>query len=424
MPRKRNQQGVILTASAAADQILRNLCQSYEVNYKGLTHLAKRRFVTVFDNFSRNCIFCGRNEDDVEKYGGLIHSRSGLSVHYFCLLFSSGLIQTENGESCNTAETTTAIYGFSIKNIMLEFARAAKLRCGYCHKLGASIGCAYAKCSRKFHYPCGAEKQHLYQYFGTFEAFCSVHRPVQKIPLPRTINSEPQVCGICFDAIDHNLCFGVLTTPCCKNSRIHRKCIEKQALSSGLYLFRCPLCNNSDDYTNEMKRIGVYIPQRDASWETPDAYADLLESCLMCDIEKCICEYGRKHHISGTVWSIIACVMCNSSGAHAACALLKHTNSGFVCDICKSVWGVQNIRKKLKEMGFAEQETVVKMFACDDDEHVDVMNDMGVVETSTRNAIECDDGTTKRMLRSHAKRVRKIQDCQGIRVIMESPDTT
>lgn len=422
MPRKRKLQGVILTASAAADQILWDLCKSYHVKYASLTNQAKRRFVSVFDNFKRNCIFCGNAEDNIEKYGELIHSRTGISVHYFCLLFSSGLVQTENDESCNSAETSSAIYGFSIKNILLEFARASKLHCGYCCKGGASIGCAYAKCSRKFHYPCGAEKHYLYQYFGTFAAFCSEHRPVQH--MPRSITCGPQMCGICFDTIDHNVSFDVLTTPCCKNSRIHRKCAEKQALSFGLYLFRCPFCNNSDDYVNEMKRIGIYIPQRDASWETPHAYTDLLETRLICDAEKCSCKYGRKHDQPGTNWSIVGCVICSSSGAHTACASLKHANAAFVCDICKSVWGEDNIKEKLEEMGFKGPQVVVKMFTGDENDHVDVVNE---VDMSIQNAIEiyeCEDSnTTRRTLRSHVCRTRKIRDCSRLRAITESRDT-
>lgn len=418
MSRKRRQ-GIILTASAAADQIFANLCHSYHVKYGTLSQQAKRRFVTVFGNFSRNCIFCGENDDDTEKYGELIHSQSGISVHYFCLLFSSGLVQTENEENCNIAKTVSAIYGFNIKNIVLEFARASKLKCNYCHKLGASIGCAYAKCHRKFHYPCGVERQHLYQYFGTFAAYCWEHRPVQTIPrsILSDVRSEQQNCAICFDTIDRNLSFDILTTTCCKNSRIHRTCIQKQALSFGLYLFRCPLCNNSDDYIKEMRHMGVYIPQRDASWETPDAYSDLLESRVMCDVRNCMCEYGRKYDQPGTRWSIKACVICSLLGTHAACASLKHTTSTYVCDICRSVWGEQNLRKKLKEMGFIKEEGMdVKMLTWHENDHVNVMNVGSMVERSTQthlNDRECDDPPIKRTLRSHVSRMCKTRSAKN-----------
>lgn len=47
------------------------------------------------------------------------------------------------------------------------------------------------------------------------------------------------------------------------------------AQTSG-YFFKCPLCNNSDVFREALVMKGVFIPDRDASWESePDAFAEV-----------------------------------------------------------------------------------------------------------------------------------------------------
>ena len=42
----------------------------------------------------------------------------------------------------------------------------------------------------------------------------------------------------------------------------HRTCLESMAYSAGLHFFKCPLCNNMEDWQAEMMRVGIYIPDR------------------------------------------------------------------------------------------------------------------------------------------------------------------
>ena len=51
--------------------------------------------------------------------------------------------------------------------------------------------------------------------------------------------------------------------------RFHKTCVQRFADTSG-YFFKCPLCNNKDDFIEEMKRFGIYVPEKDADWEKPD----------------------------------------------------------------------------------------------------------------------------------------------------------
>ena len=47
---------------------------------------------------------------------------------------------------------------------------------------------------------------------------------------------------------NQNPCINILCTPCCKDGRIHRECIQKSALAARSHDLRCPLCNNVDQY--------------------------------------------------------------------------------------------------------------------------------------------------------------------------------
>ena len=37
---------------------------------------------------------------------------------------------------------------------------------------------------------------------------------------------------------------------------------QNYAKSAGLYFFKCPLCNNKDEFQTEMLTYGIYIPDQ------------------------------------------------------------------------------------------------------------------------------------------------------------------
>lgn len=408
MPRKR----VAKNASEAYD-ILWDLFKAHGLTTARVRTSIKAHLATFGDSID-NCLFCGLNVDEVEKYGQFIHAKCGISIHYFCLLFACDLTQSEDEKKCDIIDSSDAIYGFSIKDILLEFLRARKLQCSFCYKKGASVGCAHSNCTKKFHYPCGLKRKHLYQYYGVYGAHCTRHKPVQV--LTKSSDSSHSTCGICFDAIKEPFDpFDVLTTPCCNNLWIHRKCVQKHALSFGLYLFRCPFCNNRDDFVAEMHRMGVYIPQRDASWETPGAFDDLMESNLICDVEKCRCVHGRDYDQPETIWSISACVLCNSSGAHVCCASLKSLSSPFVCDICKSVWA-ENLKAKLKDMGFTLKDTPIKRPISLINVCVEALDVSSVKELGKDGNADCGNGDAQALTRTLRPRISRIQYAKRRRI--------
>ena len=69
--------------------------------------------------------------------------------------------------------------------------------------------------------------------------------------------------------------------------RFHLTCIQKLAVNSG-YFFKCPMCNNKDEFEAEMKKFGIYIPEQDAAWEREgNIYDGIYERHGTCDAENC-----------------------------------------------------------------------------------------------------------------------------------------
>ena len=239
------------------------------------------------EKFNKSCVFCTQEEDN-ELLFGKFFTNGTLTAHYYCLLFASGLDQK--------GKVDEGILGFLIKDIEKEVKRGSKLKCFQCKKKGATVGCCNKKCKRTFHFPCGSQTKMLNQYMGAFESFCISHHPVQKVPAEPFVSDQKAACTICHEAVIAKASYDVLWAPCCmKQAWFHRDCTQKMALSAGSY-FRCPMCSNKGIFVQEMKRMGIYVPNQDSSWELePNAFHELCERHNSCDHPTCVCPEGRTH---------------------------------------------------------------------------------------------------------------------------------
>ncbi|OWF45461.1 G2/M phase-specific E3 ubiquitin-protein ligase [Mizuhopecten yessoensis] len=322
-----------------------------ELNFKPLfqcylgpcqLHMARERHVscnifvkdtprTVID--PNICAFCNVAEDNEEVFGKMI-KKCDLTVHYFCMLFSSGLSQGGNSEE-------EGIFGFMPEDIMKEVRRGARLRCTYCKQKGATIGCVVGACRRVFHFGCGRSGGTMHQYYDSFRSFCEDHRPRQTVSVSDRLafyGTANTTCAICMTSVETRASNETLRAPCCRNSWFHRSCIVKHALTAGLYFFKCPLCNNKEIFQEEMLKFGVYLPDQDAAWETePNAFRDLLERYLHCDARECHCPKGRDYNQDGQKWEIILCDWCGSQGSHVGCHSLSKCGSDNICPDCKGL---------------------------------------------------------------------------------------
>lgn len=274
------------------------------------------------------CKLCGYAENNALEYGEKITDpESGITAHYYCLIFSSGL--------CQQGNDSEGLYGFLPDDIIKESKRASRLKCMLCKQKGAAIGCNLTSCRRKFHLPCGIKLHCLFQFQGNFPSFCAEHRPVQLEARGRA-DSEPQTCVLCLEVIDDLSSFDALCSASCCDTFFHRSCIQQQALHSGLFFFRCPICNNNEKFQAEMLRMGIHIPERDASWERDEnAFQDLLIQYQRCDIKRCQCAMGRDYNKANSKWEVTRCDCCGAAGTHLACAGLKSNQTDWFCYGCR-----------------------------------------------------------------------------------------
>jgi len=280
-------------------------------------------------------------------------------AHYFCLLFSSGLEQKGREED-------EGLKGFLPQDVLKEWRRGQRLKCTECNQKYATVGCSHKSCRKTFHLPCAVRSGAHLQYCGAFSLFCNEHR-LKQAPYKDGGGGDklPETeCGICYDDIpDMADDLANVWSPCC-NKWFHKTCVQRFADTSG-YFFKCPLCNNKDDFIEEMKRFGIYVPEKDADWEKPDrgaasgdpddssaddeAFGSLLERHDNCDVPNCICPEGRKKDEDYTEWEIILCWYCGAQGTHVRCSDLPLQNeTEFKLNPIK--WKCQFCAETLKKM--------------------------------------------------------------------------
>ncbi|XP_068608325.1 G2/M phase-specific E3 ubiquitin-protein ligase [Brachionichthys hirsutus] len=273
------------------------------------------------------CDLCRLSDDDPAIFGERVTLKEhNISVHYFCLLTSCGVYQ-RGGED-------EGVFGFLVDDIKREIRRSARLTCSGCKRKGACVGCNVRNCRRMVHFPCGRKLEFISQFTGMFPSFCLDHSPSQTRSASADL-SLPQSCSVCLDPIEPILCFSILKCPSCQASWFHRDCVQRQAHSAGLFFFRCTLCNNKENFQEEMLRMGIYIPERDASWEMEEnAYSELLEVYSCCDALTCLCDEGRARTAKTGWFEVIRCRLCGSRGTHRKCSGLKLDTSDWACGDC------------------------------------------------------------------------------------------
>uniref|UniRef100_A0A8C2AUQ4 Sec1 family domain containing 1 n=1 Tax=Cyprinus carpio TaxID=7962 RepID=A0A8C2AUQ4_CYPCA len=292
---------------------------------------------TIFNTISSNelhicvcpsvCSLCKRCDNIPDKYGEKITlQQHKLTVHYFCLLMSSGI--------CQRGEEDEDVHGFLVDDIKKEIRRSSRLRCMYCKKIGASVGCSIKRCRQMVHMPCGLEQEFIFQFTDLFPSFCKKHAPSQSwVSSP----SLPLSCSVCLEPIEPVLSYNVLKCPVCHGSWFHRNCVQRYAHSAAMFFFKCTLCNNKDQFQQEMLRMGIYIPERDAAWELEEnAFGDLLQVYQHCDAVKCQSHRGRKYSSQSGYFEIVRCKLCGSRGTHRKCSNLKLYESDWICADCKA----------------------------------------------------------------------------------------
>ncbi|XP_014087142.3 uncharacterized protein [Bactrocera oleae] len=305
-----------------------------------------------------NCELCGSSRRDSIKYGEFL-TKKGKGVHTNCLYLSSAIAQ--NGKD------NEGILGFLPNDIAAERKRVSTVRCCYCGEVMANIGCCENRCRVNFHMICGIENGAMNQFIHSFRSFC--HRHVRKVNFRPKKDDE---CCICFEKIFNKStrfsAVNMIRAPCCRNGWFHKFCLQQFAKNSG-YFFKCPLCNDNNNFKRNMSLSGIFVQEKDAEWEmVPNAYAELLERPSVCVAETCHNTKGRTQ--SQTSNPFLYCVTCGSVAMHLHCTSQQsHT---FECDNCKSILRADSVRETMDDQQHGIEQTDGEDADKSEDENLDI----------------------------------------------------
>nr|XP_020849431.1 PHD finger protein 11 [Phascolarctos cinereus] len=117
------------------------------------------------------CDLCPQNDERGVLY---VSQDLELVAHQNCLLYSSGLVESEEDHSCLNDQDRH----FDVELVKEEINRGKRLKCSYCLKKGATVGCDIKKCSKNYHFFCAKQDQAKIQtdeHGGTYRVFCQKH---------------------------------------------------------------------------------------------------------------------------------------------------------------------------------------------------------------------------------------------------------
>lgn len=120
----------------------------------------------------RNCALCPK---DLECSVMYFARSENIAAHENCLLYSSALVECEDHDSHN------ADRNFDVKSVKKEIKRGSKLRCKFCGKKGATVGCEVQACLKNYHFFCAKNDNAVLQTDGSqgiYKLFCQVHAPL------------------------------------------------------------------------------------------------------------------------------------------------------------------------------------------------------------------------------------------------------
>uniref|UniRef100_A0A8C5QSE0 [histone H3]-lysine(4) N-methyltransferase n=1 Tax=Leptobrachium leishanense TaxID=445787 RepID=A0A8C5QSE0_9ANUR len=119
---------------------------------------ANRKSKCEEDN--RQCALCLKYGDDEPKDAGrLLYIGQNEWTHINCAIWSAEVFEENDG---------------SLKNVHVAVARARQLRCEYCSKIGATVGCCVSTCASNFHFMCARATRCSFQ--DDKKMFCQKHR--------------------------------------------------------------------------------------------------------------------------------------------------------------------------------------------------------------------------------------------------------
>ncbi|EMP33388.1 Histone-lysine N-methyltransferase MLL [Chelonia mydas] len=112
----------------------------------------------VEDN--RQCALCLKYGDDsANDAGRLLYIGQNEWTHVNCALWSAEVFEDDDG---------------SLKNVHMAVIRGKQLRCEFCQKSGATVGCCLTSCTSNYHFMCSRAKNCV--FLDDKKVYCQRHR--------------------------------------------------------------------------------------------------------------------------------------------------------------------------------------------------------------------------------------------------------
>nr|XP_025970067.1 histone-lysine N-methyltransferase 2A isoform X2 [Dromaius novaehollandiae] len=116
----------------------------------------------VEDN--RQCALCLKYGDDsANDAGRLLYIGQNEWTHVNCALWSAEVFEDDDG---------------SLKNVHMAVIRGKQLRCEFCQKSGATVGCCLTSCTSNYHFMCSRAKNCV--FLDDKKVYCQRHRDLIK----------------------------------------------------------------------------------------------------------------------------------------------------------------------------------------------------------------------------------------------------
>uniref|UniRef100_A0A8C6FNN1 PHD-type domain-containing protein n=1 Tax=Moschus moschiferus TaxID=68415 RepID=A0A8C6FNN1_MOSMO len=121
----------------------------------------------------RICALCPK---DLECSVLYFAQSENIAAHENCLLYSSALVECEDHDPPNNDRN------FDVESVKKEIKRGRKLKCTFCGKKGATVGCDLKSCFKNYHFFCAKNDHAVLQadgHTGSYKVFCQQHADPQ-----------------------------------------------------------------------------------------------------------------------------------------------------------------------------------------------------------------------------------------------------
>nr|XP_006063635.1 PHD finger protein 11 isoform X1 [Bubalus bubalis] len=162
------------TAGPSAPESTRGACWSEAQAARDIVPLPTGVFQVAERLQKRICALCPK---DLECSVLYFAQSENIAAHENCLLYSSALVECEDYDPSNNDRN------FDVESVKKEIKRGRKLKCTFCGKKGATVGCDLKSCFKNYHFFCAKNDHAVLQVdgrTGIYKVFCQQHADSQK----------------------------------------------------------------------------------------------------------------------------------------------------------------------------------------------------------------------------------------------------